>query len=126
METTDVAIIGGGIVGASIAWHLTEAGVTNVLIVERETHQGKGSTGKSMGGVRAQFATTPNIQMSMYSIKFYSEFDERLGQPGGYNPQGYLFVATTQKHLDYLQTNQKLQHALGLTQARMVNRDEIV
>jgi sarcosine oxidase subunit beta len=126
METSDVVIVGGGIVGASIAWHLTEAGCKNVLIVERETHQGKGSTGKSMGGVRAQFATTPNIQMSMYSIRFYSEFDERLGQPGGYRPQGYLFVATAQKHLDYLQTNQKLQHSLGLTQAHMVTRDDIV
>ena len=80
METADVVIIGGGIVGASVAWHVTESGCTNVLIVERETHQGKGSTGKSMGGVRAQFATTPNIQMSMFSINFYAEFDERLGQ----------------------------------------------
>src|SRR5271165_6502912 len=126
MQTADVVIIGAGIVGSSIAWHLTEAGCRNVLMVERESHQGKGSTGKSMGGVRAQFATTPNIQMSMYSIKFYSEFDERLGQPGGYNPQGYLFVATAQRHLDYLQSNQKLQHSLGLTEARMVSRDEIV
>ena len=126
METADVVIIGGGIVGASIAWNLTEAGVIKVLILERESHQGKGSTGKSMGGVRAQFATTPNIQMSMYSIHFYSEFDERLGQPGGYRPQGYLFVATAEKHLNYLRTNQKLQHSLGLTQAVMVTRDEIV
>jgi sarcosine oxidase subunit beta len=126
MQTAEVVIIGGGIVGASIAWHLTDAGCGNVLIVERESHQGKGSTGKSMGGVRAQFATTPNIQMSMYSIQFYSEFDARLGQPGGYRPQGYLFVATAQKHLDYLQANQKLQHSLGLKQAQMISRDDIV
>jgi glycine/D-amino acid oxidase-like deaminating enzyme len=126
METADVVIVGGGIVGASIAWHLTEAGCRNVLIIERESHQGKGSTGKSMGGVRAQFATAPNIQMSLYSIAFYAEFDERLGQPGGYRPQGYLFVATALKHLDYLRTNQALQHSLGLTQAQMVSRDEIV
>jgi sarcosine oxidase subunit beta len=126
MESADVVIIGGGIVGASIAWHLTAAGCRNVLIVERESHQGKGSTGKSMGGVRAQFATAPNIQMSLYSIKFYSEFDEQLGQPAGYRPQGYLFVATGQKHIDYLRTNQALQHALGLTQAHMVSRDDII
>ena len=126
METADVVIIGGGIVGASIAWHLTEAGLANVLILERESHQGKGSTGKSMGGVRAQFATAPNIQMSMYSIQFYSEFDQRLSQPGGYRPQGYLFVATADKHLNYLRTNQQLQHSLGLTQAQMVSRDDIV
>jgi sarcosine oxidase, subunit beta len=126
MQTADVVIIGGGIVGASIAWHLAEAGCTNVLIIERESHQGKGSTGKSMGGVRAQFATAPNIQMSLYSIPFYAEFDERLGQPGGYRPQGYLFVATADRHLNYLQTNQKLQHSLGLSQARILTRDEIV
>ena len=68
MQTAEVVIIGGGIVGSSVAWHLTEAGCRTVLMIERESHQGKGSTGKSMGGVRAQFATAPNIQMSLHSI----------------------------------------------------------
>jgi len=125
METADVVIVGGGIVGSSIAYHLTEAGCTNVLVVERETHQGKGSTGKSMGGVRAQFATPVNIQMSLYSIPFYASFDERLGHPAGYKPQGYLFVATSERHLEYLRTNQEKQKALGLKTARMVSADEI-
>src|SRR2546421_168902 len=57
MYTADVAIIGGGIVGSSIAYHLVAADCKNVLVIERETAQGKGSTGKSMGGVRAQFST---------------------------------------------------------------------
>jgi sarcosine oxidase, subunit beta len=126
MLSADVVIIGGGIVGSSIAWHLTEAGCRNVLIVERESHQGKGSTGKSMGGVRAQFATPVNIQMSLYSIPFYASFEERLGLPSEYRPQGYLFVATRPSHLDYLRNNQQLQKSLGLTQARMVAHDDIV
>jgi sarcosine oxidase subunit beta len=126
MHTADVVIIGGGIVGSSIAWHLTEAGCRNVLMVERETHQGKGSTGKSMGGVRAQFATTPNIQMSLYSIPFYASFEERLGLPSEYRGQGYLFVATKPAHLDYLQTNQRLQKSLGLKQVQMLTREDIV
>ena len=126
MQTADVVIVGGGIVGASVAWHLTEAGCRNVLMVEREAHQGKGSTGKSMGGVRAQFATKPNIQMSLYSIPFYAAFEERLGHPSGYRDQGYLFVATKQSHMEYLQANQILQKSLGLKQARMVTREEIV
>jgi sarcosine oxidase, subunit beta len=126
MQTADVVIIGGGIVGASIAWHLTEAGCRDVLMVERESHQGKGSTGKSMGGVRAQFATAPNIQMSLYSIPFYAAFEERLGHPSGYRDQGYLFVATKPSHLDYLKANQALQKKLGLKQVRMLTRQEIV
>jgi len=125
MQTADVVIIGGGIVGSSIAYHLTAAGCANVAVVERETAQGKGSTGKSMGGVRAQFSTPVNIQMSLYSIPFYASFDERLGNPAGYRPQGYLFCATSLKHLDYLRANQKKQIALGLKAVRMVSADEI-
>ena len=126
MKTADVVIIGAGIVGSSIAWHLTDAGCRNVLMVERESHQGKGSTGKSMGGVRAQFATPVNIQMSLYSIPFYAAFEERLGMPADYRPQGYLFVATRPSHLDYLRPNQELQKSLGLTQVRRLTREEIV
>jgi len=125
MRTAEVVIVGGGIVGASIAYHLVAAGCRDVLILERESSQGKGSTGKSMGGVRAQFATPVNIRMSLYSIPFYAEFEERLGHPCDYRPQGYLFLATSPKHLDYLTKNQETQKALGLKQARMVTGDEV-
>jgi sarcosine oxidase subunit beta len=125
-ETADVVIIGGGIVGASIAYHLTESGCRDVLVLEREAHQGKGSTGKSMGGVRAQFATPVNIQMSLYSIDFFARFEEATGYPADYRPYGYLFVATSARHLDYLKANMERQAALGLKNVRLVSRDEIV
>lgn len=125
METAEVVIIGGGIVGCSIAYNLAEAGCRDVLVIERESHQGKGSTGKSMGGVRAQFSTPVNIQMSLYSIPFYASFEERLGHPSGYRPQGYLFLATSQSHLDYLRINQHRQRHLGLQTARMLTAEEI-
>jgi len=126
MKTADVVIAGAGIVGSSIAWHLTQAGCRNVLLLERESSQGKGSTGKSMGGVRAQFATEHNIRMSMYSIPFYSRFEEITGHPCGYKPHGYLFMATAQKHLDYLRANRELQNSLGLTNVEEWTREEIV
>lgn len=125
MTTADVVIVGGGIVGSSIAYHLTAAGCSNVLVIERETQQGKGSTGKSMGGVRAQFSTPVNVQMSLYAIPFYASFDERLGHPAGYRPQGYLFCATTEQHMAYLRTNYDMQVAMGLKDVRIVAGDEI-
>ena len=125
MQTAEVIIIGGGIVGSSIAWHLTVAGCKSVLVIERESAQGKGSTGQSMGGVRAQFSTPVNIQMSLYSIPFYASFDERLGHPAGYRPQGYLFLATKESHLAYLRANFEKQRSLGLEGVRMLPAEEI-
>ncbi|MBI3759715.1 MAG: FAD-binding oxidoreductase [Deltaproteobacteria bacterium] len=121
----DVVIIGGGIVGSSIAYHLSEQGCTNVVVLEREAVLGIGSTGKSMGGVRAQFATPVNIQMSLYSIPFYASFDEVVGYPAGYRPQGYLFMATRPSHLEYLRANYELQVALGLRNVSLISRDDI-
>ncbi len=126
MKTADVVIAGAGIVGASIAWHFTKAGCRSVLLLEREASQGQGSTGKSMGGVRAQFATEPNIRMSLYSIPFYARFEEMTGSPAGYKPHGYLFVATAQKHLDDLRANRRLQNALGLVNVEEWTREQIV
>ena len=124
-ETADVVIIGSGIVGSSVAYHLAQAGCTNVLVVEREAHQGKGSTGKSMGGVRAQFSTPVNIQMSRYSIDFFSKFDEVVGHPADYRAHGYLFCATNEKHLAYLKTNRERQIALGVTNVEWVSPEQI-
>src|SRR5437879_1652704 len=125
MQTADVVIIGGGIVGSSIAYHLTAAGCRSVIVLERESHQGKGSTGKSMGGVRAQFSTAVNIQMSLYSIPFYAAFDEVIGHPAGYRPQGYLFMATSDPHMQYLRSNYERQVGLGLKEVRLLTGDEI-
>lgn len=121
----DVVIIGSGIVGSSVAYHLTEQGCTNVLVIEREAHQGKGSTGKSMGGVRAQFSTPVNIQMSRYSIDFFSRFDEVVGHPADYRAHGYLFCATNEHHLKYLAANRERQAALGVTNVEVVSAKEI-
>ena len=125
-ETADVVIIGSGIVGSSVAYHLAQAGCTNVLVIEREAHQGKGSTGKSMGGVRAQFSTPVNIQMSRYSIDFFSRFDEVVGHPADYRAHGYLFCATNERHLNYLKANRERQLALGVKNVEWVSPADIV
>jgi len=125
-QTADVVIIGAGIVGSSIAYHLTRLGCTSVLVIEREAYQGKGSTGKSMGGVRAQFATEINIWMSLYSIPVFAGFEEETGHPSGYKPHGYLFVACSERHLEYLRANRERQTALGLTNVEIPGPQEIL
>ena len=125
-ERAEVVIVGGGIVGASIAYHLAEAGCANVLVLEREPHLGRGSTGKSMGGVRAQFSTEINIRMSLYALDFFARFEEATGCPGGYRPQGYLFVATSEKHLDYLRSNYQLQVACGVKTVELLSSAEVL
>ena len=124
-ETADVVIIGGGIVGASIAYHLAEAGCPDVLVVERGVEQGLGSTGQATGGVRAQFSTRINIQMSLYSIDFFSHFEEATNCQSGYQPNGYLFVATSEQHLEYLKRARERQRAAGLETVEIVSRKDI-
>jgi sarcosine oxidase subunit beta len=78
-----------------------------------------------MGGVRAQFSTPVNIQMSLYSIPFYASFEERLGYPCDYRPQGYLFCATNEKQVAYLRANYDKQVAMGLKNVDLVSGAEI-
>lgn len=122
---SEIAIIGGGVVGASVAYHLTEKGAKDILILERENGSGKGSTGKATGGVRAQFETEINIKMSIYSLDFFSNFDELTGADCGYEPRGYLFLATNERQFEYLKGNVEKQKSLGVKAVETVDRQTI-
>ncbi|MEO6588604.1 MAG: FAD-dependent oxidoreductase [Pyrinomonadaceae bacterium] len=121
MKKAEIVIIGGGVVGASVAHHLTEKGAKDVLILERELKQGFGSTGKATGGVRAQFETEINIKMSLYSLEFFKnwEFD------CSYEPRGYLFFVTSEKGLEYLKRNVERQKSLGVKDVELVDKKTI-
>ncbi len=121
MKKTEIVVIGGGVVGASVAFHLTEKGANDVMILESEAQQGKGSTGKATGGVRAQFETEINIKMSLYSLDFFKnwEFDCE------YEPRGYLFFATDEKQFNYLKRNVEFQKSLGVKDVEIIDRNAI-
>lgn len=121
----EIVIIGGGVVGASVAYHLTGRGVKDILLLEREGANGLGSTGKATGGVRAQFETDINIRLSLHSLDFFEKFDELTGGNCGYEPRGYLFVATDDRQLEFLRTSGARQRELGYAGVRMVDTGEI-
>ncbi|MCU1289408.1 MAG: dependent oxidoreductase [Acidobacteria bacterium] len=125
MKNAEIIIIGGGVVGASVAYHLTESGAKDVLILERENLLGKGSTGKATGGVRAQFETEINIKMSLYSLDVFKHFKELTGFDCDYEPRGYLFVATDQAQLDFLKVSVERQKSLGAEGVEIVDTQTI-
>src|SRR4051794_2215354 len=95
--------------------------MTDVLVLERAQSLGLGSTGKATGGGRAQFETDVNIRQSLYSLDFFSgwEWDAE------YDPKGYIFLATNDRHLEYLTRTSKRQRELGYDDVRLVTQDEI-
>ena len=121
MKNAEIILIGGGVVGASVAYHLTERGCRDVLILEREGSLGQGSTGKATGGVRAQFETDINIKLSLYSLDFFRDWDFDCG----YDPRGYLFLATDSKQLEYLKQTSEKQRTLGYKEVEIVDTQTI-
>lgn len=113
VRTAEVVIIGGGIIGTSIAYHLAKAGCRGVVVLERD-RVGEGSTGKSAGGIRQQFSTEVNVRLSMESVKFVERFEEETGYSADFRQHGYLLLATTDQELQDFQRNVSLQRELGL------------
>ncbi len=93
-ERVEVVIIGGGVMGASLAFHLARRGCRDVLLLEREGFLGAGSTGRGAGGVRHQFSSPVNIELSRLSIRAVERFADEVGAPLDFRQDGYLFLLT--------------------------------
>jgi glycine/D-amino acid oxidase-like deaminating enzyme len=109
-----VVIVGGGVMGASLAYHLACRGQRDVLLLERGQVFGQGATGKCAGGVRHQFGSEINIRLSIESIAMLDRFEAEIGQPIGLNYCGYLFLLTRDSDVAAFQGNVSLQHQLGV------------
>jgi sarcosine oxidase subunit beta len=92
-RTADVVIVGGGIIGASIAYHLTKKGVRDILVLERD-RLGSGSTGKNAGGIRLQFSSEINVKLSQRSLPHIERFKDEIGTDPHFHQVGYLFLIT--------------------------------
>ena len=123
-KTADVVVIGGGIMGASTAYHLAQRGCKHVLLVESGEMFGLGSTGLNAGGIRYQFATAVNIELSKLSIGMMERFADEMDQPVGLRRCGYLFMLDDPADLEQFTRNVALQNAHGVP-SRVVSPAEI-
>jgi sarcosine oxidase subunit beta len=120
----DVVVVGAGVMGASVAWHLAGLGA-KVTLLEREGEVGRGSTGRATGGFRAQFGTEINVALSLLAREKLLRFQDELCVDPGYRPAGYLWLARTEAQLALLRQAQRVQHAVGLESSRMLSPREI-
>ncbi len=107
-DTAQVVVVGGGVVGASVAWHLRRLGVDDVVVLERDT-LGSGSTSKAAGGIRTQFADELNVRIALRSL---AELEEMEGI--GFRQHGYLFLLDREEDVALFQDALACQHRLGV------------
>jgi len=112
-ETADIVVIGAGIVGCSIAYHLAVRGGARVVVLERDLIC-SGATGKSGGGIRQLFATELNVRLSLESLRMFQRMPDELGIDPEFRPVGYLFLATTEKELTLFRSQAEFQQRFGI------------
>ncbi|HKR65246.1 MAG TPA: FAD-dependent oxidoreductase [Thermoanaerobaculia bacterium] len=120
----EIVIVGAGVLGTSAAYHLARRGCRDIVVLDRAPDFGGGSTAKATGGFRAQFDNETEVRLSMLSREKLLAFEEETGVDSGYRQRGYLFLACDDAELDALRDAQRVQHASGLAEARMVTADE--
>ena len=112
--TADAVVVGGGVMGASTAYHLANRGLADVVLLEREPFLGSMSTGQCAGGIRHQFASEINVRLSIESIRMLERFEEEPGHEIGLRFDGYLILLTTEADVAAFQAAVELQHRLGV------------
>lgn len=119
----DILILGAGVVGASVAYHLARAGVRHIVVLDRANAFGGGSTSKATGGFRAQFDNETEVRLSLVSRAKLLAFEEETGVDSGYRQHGYLFLACSDAEFDALRAAHAIQRACGV-ESRIVDADE--
>jgi len=120
-----IVIVGGGVIGASVAYHLAARGVREVVVLDRAPRAGEGSTGRATGGFRVQFASAVEVRLSLLAREKLRRFTAETGGDCGYVPAGYLWVATNEDELAALRDALAVQRANGVADAREVSAAEI-
>ena len=112
-KTADVVIIGGGVIGVSIAYHLTLKKAGRIVLLEKG-QLGEGSTSRCAGGIRTQFSTEINIRFSLEALRTFDRFKEEFGVDPEFRRIGYLFLAMSEREMEVFRQNLQLQRRYGI------------
>lgn len=113
-KSADAVVVGGGVMGASTAYHLAKMGMTEVVLLEKEDTLGAMSTGQCAGGIRHQFSSATNVKLSIESIRMLEAFAEEPGHEIDLRSTGYLFLMTDEEDIPGQRAAVALQHELGV------------
>ncbi len=120
-ETADAVVIGGGVMGCSILYHLAARGMTDAVLLEREA-LGSGSTGRSSGAVRMHYSTEVHARMAWHSLQVFRDFGNIVGGECGYTSTGYLVFADDDA-VDGFRASVALQQSVGID-TREISRED--
>ncbi|MEA2067313.1 MAG: FAD-binding oxidoreductase [Thermotogota bacterium] len=113
MNSASAVIIGGGIIGTSIAYHLCKNGINDIVLLEKD-YLSAGSTGRCGGGIRQQWSERPNVRLAMRSVELFNKFKKDIGMDIEYYQGGYLLLAFTDEEVELFENNVKMQKEEGL------------
>ncbi|MBU8932527.1 MAG: FAD-binding oxidoreductase [candidate division Zixibacteria bacterium] len=123
-KKADAVIIGGGIIGLSVAFYLAKAKYGQIVVLEKESFLGSGATSKAAGGIRAQFSTKVNVEMSMLSEKLFCRFKEDTGHDALFDQVGYMFLLEEDDAVSQFTNQYELQKSLGFN-VELLKPDDI-
>lgn len=112
-DRAKLVIIGGGVSGLGTAYQLAKRGFKDIVVVEK-SYFGSGATGRCGGGIRQQFSEEYNIILARESVRMFERLADELGQDTGFRQGGYLILAHTEKEVEDLRKNVKLQNSLDV------------
>lgn len=118
-DSAECVIVGGGVVGCSLAYHLARGGMAPLLL--ERGGLGEGSTARNAGGVRQQFSTEVNVRVGMLSRRMLERFPEEIGSTADLRQIGYLFLATTEEEAAQFARNVEMQHRVGLGEVELLD-----
>ena len=122
-KTADIVIIGGGIIGVSIAYYLGKMGAKNVVLLEKDLI-GMGSTGLCAGGIRRQWSTEVNMHFALKAFGVFQHFEEEFGASPEFHQIGYLFLARDEEEVESFKKNIELQNRFGVP-SKLLTREEV-